>query len=143
MNDRMVVDVSVVLTWVIHDEQDELANEVARLYRTTDFVVPFLFRWEIANALALSLRRKRCRRDDVTAYLEYLSGMPFQYDEMSTEKAWSDTLDLAHENGLTVYDAAYLELARRELIPLATLDTDMKKAAKAAGVKLFRFDAGK
>ena len=143
MNDRMVVDVSVVLTWVIHDEQDELANEVARLYRTTDFVVPFLFRWEIASALALSLRRKRCRRDDVVAYLENLSGMPFQYDEISTKTAWSDTLELAIDHNLTVYDAAYLELARRESIPLATLDAEMKKAAKAAGVKLFRLDTRK
>ena len=143
MKERIVIDGSIALAWVFQDEHSEYANEIAKQYRNSEFIVPFLFRWEFANVLTVAFRRNRCRRDDVTAHLEYLSGMPFHYDEISSKAAWSDTLELAIVHNLTVYDAAYLELALRELIPLATLDADMKKAAKAAGVKLFRLDAGK
>lgn len=141
MKSRLVVDGSIVLSWFFSDERNEEAVEVAKQHRSLDYLVPKLWRWEVANSLVMGERRKRCTKADVTAWLEYLLGMPFQFDEFCFDMAWADTIDLAREYRLTVYDAAYLELALRESIPLATLDVELKTAAKAAGVELFRMKA--
>lgn len=143
MRQRIVVDCSIVAAWLFRDERNEYAFEIARQYRACDYLVPSLWKWEIANTLLIGQRRKRCSQEDVTAWLAYLAGMPFQFDEYSLAAVWNDTLEFANDHQLTVYDAAYLELAHRESIPLATLDDEMKKAAKAAGVKLFRLEARK
>ena len=143
MKSRIVLDGSVALAWFFYDERNEYAEEIARQHRLLDYVVPKLWRWEIANTLIMGERRKRCTKEDVTSWLAYLLGMPFQYDDFCFEMAWDQSLEHARDHRLTVYDAAYLELAHRESIPLATLDLELKKAAEAAGVEVYRTDSFK
>ncbi len=98
--------------------------------------VPSHWRLEIANVLEMSLRRGRNDvnfRDDTLADLALL---PINLDPETNRHVWSATARLAERYRLTVYDAAYLELAQRRGLPLATLDADLRIAAAAAGIAL-------
>jgi predicted nucleic acid-binding protein len=98
--------------------------------------VPSLWRLEVANSLHMAVKRKRISegfRDDSLVDLDLL---PVSIDPETDRQAWGTTLELAVSSGLTVYDASYLELAIRRHFPLATLDRELRTAAKASGVKL-------
>lgn len=136
--ERIVIDASVVLSWLFRETGDDTTREVASSIRQLHFLVPSTWPIEVANALLVAERRKRITSTDTDAINIYLAGLPVHVDGKTSDFAFSDTLDLARDYGLTVYDAAYLELALRESVPLATLDGEMKVAAQAAGVSLFR-----
>jgi len=70
------------------------------------------------------------------ASLADLSSLPISIDPETDRRAWDDTLQLAHLHRLTLYDAAYLELAKRRALPLATLDSQLRTAAHTEGVTL-------
>jgi predicted nucleic acid-binding protein len=96
--------------------------------------VPGLWRLEIANALQVAVRRGRIDagfRDDA---LSDLAALSITVDLETAAHAWGATLQLAIGHSLTVYDAAFLELAQRRRLPLATLDRELRAAAEAAGV---------
>jgi predicted nucleic acid-binding protein len=136
--ERIVIDASVVLSWLFRESGDETTQAVASSIRQLQFIVPSTRPIEVANALLVAERRKRFTSTDTDAIKIYLAGLPVHVDGKTNDFVFSDTLDLAREYRLTVYDAAYLELALRECVPLATLDAEMKAAAEAAGVRLFR-----
>lgn len=136
--ERIVLDANFALSWLFHESADEVSDGVAGEIRRLRFVVPGIWKIEIANALLVAERRKRSTKTDTDAWQIYLARLPVTEDLKTSAFALVDTIDLAREYGLTVYDAAYLELALRESIPLATLDAELKKATKAAGVELFR-----
>jgi predicted nucleic acid-binding protein len=100
-------------------------------------VVPVLWPLEVASALLMGERRKRSTEAESRKWVSILASLPIAVDPDSNAHAWSDTLDLARGHGLTAYDAAYLELAIRRGLPLATIDTKLKGAAEAVGVLLF------
>jgi predicted nucleic acid-binding protein len=79
-------------------------------------------------------RRKRASQADITEALSLVNALPVIVDGEVAQRAGSDTVALARQYGLTIYDAAYLELAMRRGASLATSDHDLAKAAKAAGV---------
>jgi predicted nucleic acid-binding protein len=89
----------------------------------------------VANVLEMSVRRKRHDRIFRDATLADLAQLPIQVDLQTDQQAWSATLRLAERHQLTLYDAAYLELALRRNLPLATLDDDLRRAAKAEKVQ--------
>lgn len=97
--------------------------------------MPTLFWFEIRNALVMAERRKRISAQRTNAFLSDLALLPFLVDDLPRE---TSVLDLARRRALTVYDAAYLELAQRKDIPLATLDKALIGAAKREGVTLFK-----
>jgi predicted nucleic acid-binding protein len=99
-------------------------------------MVPGLWRLEVANVLRTVLRRGQLSLDQRDAALVALSQWPVTVDDETDQRAWTDTLRLADRFGLTPYDAAYLELASRRGLPLATLDRELMVAAPAAGVRL-------
>lgn len=132
--DRFVLDGSVSLAWLFHDEQDPYADAIVAKLPAVEMLVPRLWHLEIANVLLMGERRKRCSQADTTAWLSFLSGLPIVVDPATEARAWTDTLALARQHGLTAYDAAYLELALRESVPLATLDAKLEAAATAVGV---------
>jgi len=130
----LVLDCSATLAW-LHD--DERAPQVQRIFDhvvESGACVPGLWHLEVANALTMSVRRKRITPEQRDEFLAQLSNLDIQTDVHTAQEAWSATLRLADRHGLTVYDAAYLELAERRALPLATLDDDLRKAAEAAGV---------
>jgi predicted nucleic acid-binding protein len=135
---RFVLDGSVTLAWLFHDEKDPYADAIVARLPAVAMLVPRLWRLEIANVLLVGERRKRCSQADTTAWLSFLSGLPIVVDSATEARAWTDTLSLARQHGLTAYDAAYLELALRESLPLATLDAKLEAAATAVGVARYQ-----
>jgi predicted nucleic acid-binding protein len=135
---RFVLDGSVTIAWLFHDEKDAYADAIVARLPHLEMVVPRLWHLEIANVLLVGERKGRCSQADVARWLSFLAGLPIAVDSSTESHAWSTTVHLARQHGLTAYDAAYLELAVRRGIPLATLDGKLKAAAVAAGVSIYK-----
>jgi predicted nucleic acid-binding protein len=132
----VVVDSSATLAWVYADETTKAINEVFAGVNERGAWVPALWRLEVANVLEMGVRRGRHDAAFRDATLEDLALLPIGVDPDTDRHAWGATMRLANRHKLTVYDAAYLELAQRRGLPLATLDKDLRQAAKAEGVVL-------
>ena len=130
----VVIDASVTIAWLFDDENDAAAKEIARSVGQDGAVVPGLWHLEVANVLRNAERRGSCDREFVDACLARLLLLPIEVDVDTNGHAWSATLELARREDLTVYDAAYLELARRLKLPLATRDRDLIAAAGSQDV---------
>ena len=100
----------------------------------SEALTPSLFFFEVRNALAVGARRGRATPQGSADFLRRLAGLPIRFAPLPDDDA---LMTLARNRKLTVYDAAYLELAKREALPLATLDRDLERAAVAEGVALF------
>jgi predicted nucleic acid-binding protein len=100
-------------------------------------MAPALWPVELANALAMGERRKRITRSDTTRFLALIAALPIEIDPETSARALDYVLPLARTFSLTSYDATYLDLAMREGLTLATLDADLRKAARKAGVRIF------
>jgi predicted nucleic acid-binding protein len=132
-----VLDASVTACWVFHDEDHPLADLALQRLRNDDAVAPSLWWFEIRNILVVNERRKRLTETDSAAFLRDLSRLGITLDRSPQD---SEVLRLARAHRLSVYDAAYLELAIRTGGSLATLDTDLIRAARAEGVALLGED---
>ena len=119
------------------DEADPYASAILDLMPTLRAHVPALWPLEVANVLLVGERRGRITPSDSARFLAVLAAFPIAVDDETTSRAWGDTLAVARSRGLSVYDAAYLELAMRRSLPLATLDAKLRAAAEAVGVGLF------
>jgi predicted nucleic acid-binding protein len=132
-----VIDASATLPWCFADEATAATNAVLTGVRTGDeAIVPAHWPLEVANALLMAVRRKRISPEDAHQFLVDLEFLPIRVDTTNKNLVRAGVFPLAEQYGLTVYDAAYLELAMRERIPLVTLDKDLRKAAGASGVPL-------
>ncbi len=129
----LVLDSSVAACWAFDDEAHPTAAAALRRIQCEEAIVPSLWWFEIRNTLIINERRGRIRAADTSDFLRRLVRLTITIDRMPEE---TDVLDLARRHGLTVYDAAYLELARRASLPLATLDRSLTRAAKAERVTL-------
>jgi predicted nucleic acid-binding protein len=98
--------------------------------------VPSIWALEVVNALLVAERRKRISRADSAAAWAALQKMPIEIDSETGLRAGSDILSLARQQKLSAYDAAYLELAMRLGVPLASLDVLLRAAAQALGIPL-------
>ncbi len=136
--DRFVLDGSVTLAWLFLDQQDPYADAIVARLPNLDMIVPRLWHLEVVNVLLVGERRKRCSQADTTQWLSYLAGLPITVDDSTEARAWSDTIGLARQHALTEYDAAYLELAIRHGVPIATLDLPLKAVAQALGVLIYQ-----
>jgi len=134
--EEFILDNSVTMVWGFEDEADPYAEALLDLMPTARAYVPTLWPLEVANALLVGERRKRITPADTSKFLSLLGTFPITVDDETTSRAWSETLSLARAQVLSVYDAAYLELAMRRGLPLATLDEKLKAAAAAVGVTL-------
>lgn len=132
----MVVDSSVTLTWCFEDEQT--AASLALLEQVVEHgaVAPTVWPLEVLNALVMAERRKRVDAAQRQRLTGFLRDLPIALDAETAAQAWSATVQLAERHRLTVYDAAYLELAQRRGLPLASLDNELRAAAEAVGVAL-------
>jgi predicted nucleic acid-binding protein len=132
----VVLDSSVTLAWLYSDELTDPVRQVLERVTATRAWVPTLWRLEVANSLHMAVRRKRIDAAFRDASLADLALLNIGTDPDTDAFAWSTTLQLAQSHGLTVYDAAYLELAQRMALPLATLDEELRAAGRAAGIAL-------
>lgn len=127
---NFVIDNSVVMSWCFEDEQTVHSQRVLKDLNSAEALVPALWPFEIANGLMMAERRKRISLDEVIIFLGFLKQLPIQIDHISLkDDSWLACYRIGREYHLTAYDAAYLYLAVREKIPLATFDAPMIKAA--------------
>ncbi|MDR3738159.1 MAG: type II toxin-antitoxin system VapC family toxin [Terracidiphilus sp.] len=132
----LVIDSSATLAWVYPGETTEPIRDVLELVINGGAWVPALWRLEVANVLENGVRRGRTDSAFRDATLADLALLPISVDGETDQQAWNATLHLAERYRLTLYDAAYLELAQRRRLPLATLDNELRIAATAEGVTL-------
>lgn len=132
----LVIDASLTLAWYFADEGTSETDEVLDRVADGGAVVPNLWRLEVANGFQAAIRRKRIDARYRDASLGELARLPIAIDADTHSRAWTTTLSLSERFRLSMYDAAYLELAERRSLPLATLDRDLRKAAPALGVAL-------
>ncbi|MGL5836610.1 MAG: type II toxin-antitoxin system VapC family toxin [Waterburya sp.] len=135
-----VLDCSVSISWIFSDEHSDYAETVLRLLEDWQAIVPSIWFLEMANVLLVGERRGRITQAQTTQALLLLDALDIVVDDNTENQAFSTTLTLGREQGLAAYDAAYLELAMRLKLPLATLDARLAAAAKHCGVVLFNFD---
>jgi predicted nucleic acid-binding protein len=128
----MVIDSSIALSWCLPDEGtiDQIQHEVAEW----GAIAPLHWPLEVANALLMAERRQRITAAFRNAALQDLGALPIIFDDETSARAWNEILQVAEAHRLTAYDAAYIELAHRRALPLATLDADMRVAAHALGI---------
>lgn len=129
-----VIDASVVFAWQFPDEESKLLEQIAERMLIEGAFVPIHWRVEIANGFAIAVRRGRMSADYRIGALARLSEMPIKTESESANRLWTDTQILCDRHTLTAYDAAYLEMALRLRIPIATLDKALVKAARSEGV---------
>jgi predicted nucleic acid-binding protein len=132
-----VLDGSVALAWYFADEADAYADEVGRQLPAVEAIVPTIWPLEVANAVLMGERRKRSTPAQAATWISHLLTLPITVDGETSAHALGAILNLARMQSLSAYDAAYLELAMRRGLPLATLDDQLKVAAAAVGVPLF------
>jgi predicted nucleic acid-binding protein len=128
-----VLDASITACWAFRDEDHPDADLAFARMRTEDALVPCLWWFEVRNILVVNERRQRITESGTAGFLLNLSRLRVRVDREPDESA---VLRLARTHRLSVYDAAYLELALRERLPLATLDADLRKAAASEGIAL-------
>lgn len=134
---RFVVDASVVLTWCFPDEDSALAHKVAQMFKHGESAItPSFWPHEVLNALLVGEKRKRISRDLIRTFLSDLETLPIVLQELQPDAVFDRIQSLSREHGLTPYDAAYLELAKTNGLPLATLDQDLIRACRKASVGL-------
>jgi len=125
------------MAFVFADEATAGTDEVLdQLAGGSKALTAALWRWEVGNALLIAERRKRVTAAETNRHLTSLATLPVETDENGSYEAWHASLVLGRKHQLTIYDAAYLELAIRRGLPLASLDADLRKAAKIEGVRL-------
>lgn len=122
------------MIWCFEDEIDPACDALLDRLRRDEALVPALWHWEVANVLAMAVRKGRVVAAEVVSRLALLTSLPIRTDSEGFSRAWRETMALAEAHGLTVYDAAYLELALRSGVPLATRDKALRDAAIALGV---------
>ena len=133
----VVIDASVASAWCFPDEQTDYTKSVFQAVSSSavDAVAPQLWAYEIRNSILMGLRRGRIGKPDSEQFLISLNELNVRLSEPAS---YDDVFSLAQDHGLTVYDAAYLDLAIQEHLPLASLDGQLVRATQKVGLLLFK-----
>ena len=140
MSAVFVLDNSIVMAWCFDDEKDEYADAVLESLETGKAFAPAVWPLETGNVLICAERRQRINRAAVIRFLELLCALPIHVEQESPERMLKEIVSLAREQGLSTYDASYLDLAMRRDLPLATRDTSLAISAQRCGIP--RFEPG-
>ena len=133
---KFVLDNSVVMSWCFEDEKTAYCRKILECMTEARSIVPSLWPFELANVLLMAEKKKRLSPAKVHQFLRYLEKLPIDIDQTSVSELVEGCLDIARHHDLTAYDAAYLFLAVREQIPLATFDTALIKAARKLNIEI-------
>jgi predicted nucleic acid-binding protein len=136
LNPSFVIDCSITMTWCFDDEATDTTRAVARRLVAESVLVPSHWHLEVANVLLTTQRNKRLKPSDAADFVQRLSQFAIEVDPSLGENTFARLLPLSQKHKLTSYDAAYLELAMRTRLPLASLDKALRLAAAAEGVTL-------
>lgn len=134
---HLVLDASIVLSWLLPDEASEASIAVqAELPRAEGVWVAAHWRLEVANSLCMAERRKRLDAAGVAQAVSLFTQLPVVVDPETNDHASAESLSLARQHSLSVYDAAYLELALRRGAALASLDRPLRAIASKLGLPI-------
>lgn len=136
MSAAFVVDCSIAVAWLFHDEATPKTAVLLNRLATESALVPAWWFMEITNVLALAERKGRITPMQSDAFIADLSKLGIVRDDEAPDRAFTHILALCRTYRLTCYDAIYLDLAIRRSLPLATLDDDLRKTAKKLGIAL-------
>jgi predicted nucleic acid-binding protein len=131
-----VLDCSIAVAWCFEDEASEVSDALLERVRDEGALVPSLWHIELGNVLIQAERRGRVMSADVTTRLELIGDLPIVTDDETPLRALHEIITLARAEKLTTYDAAYLQLAIRRGLPLATKDKSLRNAGIKTGVKI-------
>lgn len=134
---NFVLDASVALSWCFEDEGGDYATSVLNELRASEAVAASLWPLEIVNGLLTAERRKRIDPAASGRFTRLLLSLPIAIDPVARRRVFDVTNALARKHALSSYDAAYLELAVRLGVPIATLDGPLNAAAEREGVEAF------
>ena len=129
----IVIDASLTASWHFEDERSAAAEAILESLQHDSAYAPLIWWFEIRNVVTLGERKKRATHEQTAGFIALLSQLPIGLDSLPDNDR---VMTLARRHNLTFYDAAYLELAQREGVPLATLDKELVTAARAEGVSL-------
>ena len=133
---EFILDCSISISWVLVDEDDDYANSILDLMTDATAFVPEIWSLEVVNTLLVADRRNRMTIEQSEQAIKLLQALPIVIDTLTSSQAFQQTLKLGREQSLASYDAAYLELALRKNLPLATNDNRLIEAAKRCQVRL-------
>jgi predicted nucleic acid-binding protein len=136
MSERFVVDNSIVMTWCFKDEANQYADAILNSLTEAVAIVPAIWPLEIVNVLLVAERRERLHESDSVRFISLLSQLPIVVDRTWPERTMKDLLAIGRANSLSSYDAAYLELAMRQGLPIATLDNKLLEAARRVDIPM-------
>ena len=135
-----VLDNSVAMRWLLASNKvsdQRYAESVLRSLANAEAVVPNLWHLEAANVLLSAANRKELEISAVERFTVQLENLPITVDTLTANQVFGHTMSLAKAYRLSSYDAAYLELALRDSLPLATLDKDLLKAARRSDIEIY------
>lgn len=132
----LVLDASVAISWCLPDESNTYADGIIARLSTEPGHVPQIWAIEVANSLAIGLRRNRYEQSSLPRLLADLSSLNIAEHVLPRNDVWNRLILVATTHALSVYDASYIELAERLQLPLATLDLRLQSAATGAGIPL-------
>ncbi len=133
---QFVLDCSVAISWCLVDENNDYANAILAMMPDGEAYVPAIWSLEVANTLLVAERRNRMTQEQSQLAIALLQSLLINVDEATDSKAFSSIFPLGRKEGLAAYDSAYLELAIRLKLPMATLDRRLAEAATRCGVEL-------
>jgi len=131
-----VLDCSIAVAWCFEDEASDIFDALLERVRDEGALVPSLWHLELGNVMVQAERRGRIMSADVSTRLELIGDLPIVTDDETPQRALHEVLALARAENLTTYDAAYLELAIRRGLPLATNDKRLRNAGINTGVQI-------
>ncbi|MGA2797611.1 MAG: type II toxin-antitoxin system VapC family toxin [Thermoguttaceae bacterium] len=137
---RFILDCSIAMNWCFEDESQLIADHVLDRLLVDQALVPAVWLLEVGNVLLVGERRGRLTSAQASHFLAMLERLPILIDSPTSLKTMGDIYSLARTYQLSAYDAAYLELAMREGVILATLDESLSAAAAQAGVSVFKIN---
>ncbi len=133
-----VLDASVTMAWCFEAQADDYCRGVLDMLASHRAMAPDIWILETLNSLIVAVGKRRLTAEQADAFLERLWRLPIDIESAPSKMSWSgEVMMVARTNGLSSYDGAYLELASRKSLPLATRDTALRRAASRTGVKLF------
>ena len=131
-----VLDTSVTMAWLFEDEVSAHTDMLLDSLKTGQAWTPSTWVHEVGNVLVMAERRNRITEAQGRHFAELLASLPIHLAETHTRQLWGGAVAVARNHGLSVYDGAYLDLAMRKGLPLATLDNALKNAAGTVGVEI-------
>ena len=136
MNKNFVLDCSATMSLFLPDEEmNDISNKVTELLKTNTCYAPSIWYYEIYNVILTCIKRKRLHEEQASSITKLVKKLPIKIDNSFNLTA-NNVLKIAKTNNLSIYDAAYIELALRIKCPIATLDKKVIQVAKSVGIEL-------